>query len=323
MLNRKTVFIFSLFLLLLFQITLSNKSSFLSAYSQNTTTTTILPKTETTNNTLNLSKLPTKIVPVDDINIGYKKNGTGPFILLITGFSASMNNWNATLINNLSKNHNVTMFDNRGIGSTTNGTKNFTIYQFAQDTLGLMDALNINKTDIMGFSMGSYIAQDIALTNPEKINKLVLYAPVCGGPESTPLHENLTKITLNSKNATEFYRGLVPLIFPKELIGNDQSVIDKVANKFPWNTSMDTIRNQFSALYSWNYKGVCDQIININNPTLIMVGTKDILNPPPNSLMMAKEIPDSWLIRIQGGGHAVMPQNVSKIATVIDAFLHK
>ena len=313
----------SMYLLLIaitvsFTILLSNNVSFLSSYSQNITST----KTTTINN-LNLFSIPANKTKVGDIDIGYKQNGTGSPIVLITGFSASMNNWNATLINNLSKNHNVTIFDNRGIGNTTNGTKNFTIHQFAQDTLGLMNALNINKTDIMGFSMGSYIAQDIALSNPEKINKLVLYAPVCGGPESTPLHENLTKITLNSKNATEFYRGLVPLIFPKELIRNNQSVIDYIAEKFPVNTSMDIIRNQFSALYSWNYKGVCDQIKNINSPTLIMVGTKDILNPPPNSLMMAEKIPDSWLIRIQGGGHAIMSQNVSKIATVIDAFLHK
>jgi len=234
-----------------------------------------------------------------------------------------MNNWPPTLISNLSKHHTVYIFDNRGIGNTTLGYKNFTNDQFTQDTLGLMNALNISKADIIGFSMGGFIAQDIALTNPLKINKLVMYATVCGGPESTPLHENLTKITLNSKNATEFYRGLVPLIFPKELIRNNQSVIDYIAEKFPVNTSMDIIRNQFSALYSWNYKGVCDQIKNINSPTLIMVGTKDILNPPPNSLMMAEKIPDSWLIRIQGGGHAIMSQNVSKIATVIDAFLHK
>ena len=147
---------------------------------------------------------------MDDINIGYKKIGEGPTILLITGFSASMNNWDATLISDLSKNHTVIIFDNRGIGNTGTGYKNFNVNQFAQDTIGLMNALHINKTDIMGFSMGGYIAQDIALTNPEKISKLVVYAPVCGGPESTPLHENLTKITLNSKNATEFYRGLIP-----------------------------------------------------------------------------------------------------------------
>jgi len=313
----------SIYLLLIaitisFTILLSNNISFFSSYSQNTTST----KTTTVNN-LNLFSIPANKTKVGDIDIGYKKIGVGPPILLITGFSASMNNWPPTLISNLSKHHTVYIFDNRGIGDTTLGYKNFTIDQFTQDTLGLMNALNISKADIIGFSMGGFIAQDIALTNPLKINKLVMYATVCGGPESTPLHENLTKITLNSKNATEFYRGLVPLIFPKELIRNNQSVIDYIAEKFPVNTSMDIIRNQFSALYSWNYKGVCDQIKNINSPTLIMVGTKDILNPPSNSLMMAEKIPDSWLIRIQGGGHAVMPQNVSKIATVIDAFLHK
>ena len=318
--NRKTVFIFSLFLLLLFQITLSNKSSFLSAYSQNTTTTTINTKTETTN-PLNLSKIPATIVKVGDINIGYKKIGEGPTILLITGFSVSMNNWDPTLINNLSKNHTVIIFDNRGIGNTSAGHKNFTINQFAQDTTGLMNALQINKTDIMGFSMGSYIAQDIAITNPEKINKLIIYASVCGGPESTPLNENFTKIILNSKNATEFYRGSIPLIFPKELIDKYPGFIVNAAKKFPLDTSMDMIRNQYSAVISWYYKGVCNQIDKINSPTLIMVGTKDILSPPINSLMMAEKIPDSWLIRIQGGGHPVMAQNASKIATVIDAFL--
>jgi len=312
----------SIYLLLIaitisFTILLSNNISFFSSYSQNTTST----KTTTINN-LNLFSIPANKTKVGDIDIGYKKIGVGPPILLITGFSASMNNWPPTLISNLSKHHTVYIFDNRGIGNTTLGYKNFTNDQFTQDTLGLMNALNISKADIIGFSMGGFIAQDIALTNPLKINKLVMYATVCGGPESTPLHENLTKITLNSKNATEFYRGLVPLIFPKELIGNNQGVIDNIAEKFPVNTSMDTIRNQYSAVYSWYYKGVCNQLGKIDIPTLIIVGTKDILTPPVNSLMMTEKIPDSWLIRIQGGGHAVMAQNDSKIATISEAFLN-
>src|SRR4051812_25476611 len=98
----------SIYLLLIpitisFTILLSNNISFFSSYSQNTTITT---KTGTIN-TLNLSKMPATIIKVDDIDMGYKRNGTGPPILLITGFSASMNNWNPTLISNLSKNHTV------------------------------------------------------------------------------------------------------------------------------------------------------------------------------------------------------------------------
>jgi pimeloyl-ACP methyl ester carboxylesterase len=137
---------------------------------------------------LNLFSIPASKVKVGDIDVGYKKIGTGPPIFLIIGYSVSMNNWSSTLISNLSKDHTVFIFDNRGIGNTTAGYKNFTINQFTEDTVGLINALHINKPDIMGFSMGGFIAQDIAVTNPQKINKLVIYASVCGGPESTPLH---------------------------------------------------------------------------------------------------------------------------------------
>lgn len=171
-----------------------------------------------------------------------------------------MNNCPPTLTSNLSKDHTVYIFDNRGIGNTTLGYKNFTINQFIQDTIGLMDSLHINKTDVMGFSMGGFIAQEIAVTNPQKINKLVIYASVCGGPESTPLDENLTKITLVSKNTTEFYRGLIPLIFPKDFIDKFPGFIDSAVKLFPLQTSIDTLRNQYSAIYSWYYKGVCNPI---------------------------------------------------------------
>ena len=291
-------------IMLSFTILLSNNIFSLSSYGQSITNTNTT--TTTTTNNLNLFSIPASKVNVGDIDIGYKKIGTGHPILLIMGYSVSMNNWPATLISNLSKDHTVYIFDNRGIGNTTLGNKNFTIHQFAQDTIGLMDALHINKPDVMGFSMGGFIAQDIAVTDPQKIHKLVVYASVCGGPESTPLDENLTKITRTSKNTTEFYRGLIPLIFPKDYIDKYPGFIDNAVKLFPLQTSMDIIRNQYSAIYAWYYKGVCNQIDKINIPTLIIVGTKDILTPPINSLMLAQKIPDSWLIRIQDGGHSVM-----------------
>lgn len=60
----------------------------------------------------------------------------------------------------------VIIFDNRGAGNTTAGTKQFSINQFAKDTAGLLDALKISKADVLGWSMGSYIAQELTLANP-------------------------------------------------------------------------------------------------------------------------------------------------------------
>ena len=70
-----------------------------------------------------------------------------------------MDVWPSYFLQELSKNHKVVIFDNRGVGNTTAGTNPFSIVQFANDTVGLMDALKIQKADVLGFSMGSFIAR--------------------------------------------------------------------------------------------------------------------------------------------------------------------
>ncbi|MGE5661044.1 MAG: alpha/beta fold hydrolase, partial [Ignavibacteriales bacterium] len=78
----------------------------------------------------------------------YKIFGKGDPILLIMGYAGSMYMWDPILLKGLSANHKVIVFDNRGIGNTTIGSKNFTIDQFAKDSAGLLDTLKINKSDV-------------------------------------------------------------------------------------------------------------------------------------------------------------------------------
>ena len=92
-----------------------------------------------------------------------------------------MNAWDPSTLKVLSSNHTVIVFDNRGVGNTTTGSKPFSIQQFANDTAGLVDALKIRKTDVLGYSMGSFVAQQLTVTNPEKVNRLILVAASCGG----------------------------------------------------------------------------------------------------------------------------------------------
>jgi hypothetical protein len=104
-----------------------------------------------------LDDMPSQKLKVGDINIAYKQlgNATGNPIVLITGASTTMDMWSPTLLRELSSNRTVIIFDNRGAGESTAGTKEFSINQFANDTIGLLDALNIEKADILGSSMGS------------------------------------------------------------------------------------------------------------------------------------------------------------------------
>jgi pimeloyl-ACP methyl ester carboxylesterase len=137
-------------------------------------------------NERDLQSVPSKKIRVGDIEVAYKTFGKGDPILLISGSGNVMDVWPTTFLQELSSNHTVTIFDNRGVGNSTSGTRPFTISQFANDTIGLLDALDIKKTDVLGFSMASFIAQQLTLTHPERVNRLVLYGASCGGQEGIP-----------------------------------------------------------------------------------------------------------------------------------------
>jgi hypothetical protein len=141
----------------------------------------------------NIQNIPAKKVHVGDIDIAYKILGKGDPILLISGASADMNAWESPTLRELSSNHTVIVFDNRGVGNTTTGTRPFSIQQLANDTSGLLDALKIRKADVLGYSLGSFVAQQLTVTHPEKVNRIILLAASCGGKESIPENPQLVK----------------------------------------------------------------------------------------------------------------------------------
>jgi alpha/beta hydrolase fold len=112
-----------------------------------------------TTNSVNIQDIAAKKVHVGDIDVAYKMFGKGDPIILIPGGSDGMDYWDPTLMKTLSSNHTVIVFDPRGIGNTTIGSKPYTPSQLANDTTGLMDVLKIPKAGVIGYSLGSYIAQ--------------------------------------------------------------------------------------------------------------------------------------------------------------------
>jgi pimeloyl-ACP methyl ester carboxylesterase len=126
--------------------------------------------------------------------------GKGEPILLISPAQADMNTWEMGTLSELSSNHTVIVFDSRGVGNTTTGNRPFSIQQFANDTAGLLDALKIQKADVLGYSLGSFIAQQLAVTHPDKVNRLVLVAASCGGKESIPPSPELPKMVIDVIN---------------------------------------------------------------------------------------------------------------------------
>ena len=143
---------------------------------------------------MNLQDIPLKKVHVGDIDVAYKMFGKGDPIILFSGASDNMDAWDPSLLKGLSSNHTVIVFDQRGIANTTIGSKPYTYQQLANDTAGLLDALKIPKADVMGYSLGSYLAQQLTIMYPNKVNSLVLIGSSCGGKDHTPKPTEFLKL---------------------------------------------------------------------------------------------------------------------------------
>ena len=258
------------------------------------------------------------MLKLGDIDISYKTFGKGDPVLLIMGYATSMYGWDPTFLKGLSANHTVIVFDNRGIGNTTIGTKNFTIDQFAADSTGLLEALKINKSDILGYSMGGMIAQQLTLNNPGKVDDLIIYASNCGGNQSfAPNPEIIKQLTNLSGTAEDIKKRFIPLLFTQNWIKQNPDYMEKFASfELP---PIDILQQQSEAIYMW--KGVCDQLKDISQDTLVITGTDDLVLPPANSMILTEKIPGAWLAQFKDGGHALMSQYPESLSEIVSTFL--
>jgi pimeloyl-ACP methyl ester carboxylesterase len=122
-------------------------------------------------------------VDVGGTKLNCERAGAGEPILLIQGMSATHLTWGRPFLEPLEADFDCIVFDNRGMGLSGDATMPFTIVDLAADTIGLLDALEIESAHVVGISMGGMIAQELALAHPERVRTLALGATYCGGPE--------------------------------------------------------------------------------------------------------------------------------------------
>jgi len=258
-------------------------------------------------------------VPVGDINIAYRILGQGEPVVLIMGSGSTMDMWDPHFLENLSSKYRVILFDNRGMGNTTAPPGNFSIAQFANDTAGLMTALGIEKAHVLGWSMGSFVASELALRHPEKVNKIILYAADCGGKEAVAPSPKVLEDLANSSGSPE-ERGmrLFNLLFPKDWLSRQPAFYKWFP--IPKETSLpENIERQTQAIAEW--PGTFDRLGSIESPALVVTGTEDVITPPENAFILAQKINGSWLVQFNGAGHGLMYQYPDRFARIVEDFI--
>jgi pimeloyl-ACP methyl ester carboxylesterase len=283
-----------------------------------------------------LLNIPAKKVNVGDIDIAYKMLGKGDPILLFNGASDNMNAWDPSFLTGISSNHTVIVFDQRGIGNSTAGSKPYTYPQLANDTAGLLDALKIPKADVMGYSLGGHIAQAFTISHPENVNRLILVASSCGGKDSIPKPPEFKKLQADVVNKSLHNIPITQEM--KELtvasLGSGWIKLHPESVDIPVNTTSlqqlkpgltPEIANKQKNLGIWedtNWSGACDEEAKLAKPTLVITGTDDNnYMPHGNALILASKIPGAWLVQIKDAGHAVMDQYPEEIGKILNTFL--
>ena len=240
----------------------------------------------------------------------YEIHGAGFPFILIRGLSSDVYRWPPSFIEEISKYFKVILFDNRGAGRTDKPDIDYSIKMMAEDTVGLMNALNIEKAIILGFSMGGSIAQEIVLNYPERVKRLVLCGAGSGGlhrvAASDEVYESLTS---NREGLTpeETIRNSLPLLFTKNFIENNPDKIDEfVARSILAIIPPYSYRRQLAAIFKYESYS---RLRNIKVPTFVISGKEDILVPPQNSEILSENIPGAKLIMLDGLAHDIFSQD--------------
>ena len=261
-------------------------------------------------------------VNANEIDIAYKTLGKGDPLLLIMGYASTMESWDLEFIKKLAENYQLILFDNRGIGNTSSDEREFTIKLFAEDTASLINALNFNKVNILGWSMGSFIAQELILNYPEKIDNVILYASDCGGREAvSPTKETLELLENIQNNPDDF----IKILFPEKWINENKLYVQNFKKSIEEGSensdskTNENITKQQEAISKW--QGTFNRLKNIQNEVLLITGSEDIVVPKENSYIISKQIPYSWLINIRDGGHGLMYQFPDTLGEIINCFI--
>jgi len=241
-------------------------------------------------------------VKVNGCELYYEVHGQGDPLVLIMGLRRNVEWWYRQ-IPALAEHFQVIAFDNRGAGRSDKPAMEYSIRLFADDTAGLMDALDISEARILGISMGGYIAQELALNYPAKVNSLVLGCTGCGGDRAVSMSpERMEKFTANKGlNPEEILRKDMDIYFSDDYVVQNTETIEKfVEISMRYYQSADAFFRQFDACLRHD---TGDRLNQIAVPTLIMTGDDDPLVPPQNSHVLKDLIEGAELSVFPSGRH--------------------
>ncbi|WP_214105263.1 alpha/beta fold hydrolase [Acrocarpospora catenulata] len=236
--------------------------------------------------------------------------GDGPALLLIQGLGTDHRAWDP-VVAHLAPHLRCITYDNRGVGAASPAHPSLTVEELADDAAELIRSLGDEPLHVAGVSLGGAIAMNLASRYPELVRSLALHSAAAYPDARTTAVLNYRKKILEHGLAADFLRPFVALWgwSPDHMTGDLPEGAAEI-------TAMAE-SNYAAHLHAASSRAMSDEELGkISSPTLITVGTEDILTTPDRAAHLHRAIPDSRLVTIEGGGHAYYAEVPQLFASV-------
>jgi 3-oxoadipate enol-lactonase len=259
------------------------------------------------------------VASVGEIELSYERAGSGPPLILIMGMSGTALHWGEPFLADLRRDFEVIVYDHRGVGESTrlDEASPLTIVQLAADAAGLLDALAIESAHVMGISMGGMVAQELALTCPERIRTLTLGCTYCGGPGSALASPEVTRRLaegMMSGDRALAVRSAWEANVSRSFAQDADAYATFVGIGARRSVSVPVIMAQAQAIGAHDTSA---RLPELTMPTLVIHGTEDELLPVQNGRLIASLIPGARLEIFDGVGHLFFWERPERSAELI------
>ena len=257
----------------------------------------------------------------------YRDLGEGDVpIVAFQHFRGNLENWDPPLIDALAANRRVLTFDNTGVGATTGMTPH-TIAEMAQDAIAFVDALALAQVDLLGFSIGSFVAQEITLTRPDLVRRVVLAS---SAPQGAAGMHGWAKDVIDAvgkrQGSPEGYLSVFYAPSPASQAAGKQSlqrIFGARTEDRDADTTWQTRQAQYDAVCSWGIPNhaLLQRVSAIDHPVFIANGDSDPMILPHYSYLLAGLIPQARLKIYPDAAHGFLFQHAAEFAADVEAFL--
>ncbi|MFC1461909.1 alpha/beta fold hydrolase [Verrucomicrobiota bacterium] len=241
---------------------------------------------------------------INDVDLYYEIQGKGTPLMLVAGLASDSQSWQPVM-KDLSRQYRVITPDNRGVGRTKPSDIDISIQQIADDCIALVRYLGLSSVNLLGHSMGGFVALDCAIRYPEHVSKLILAGTSAFNSErNNALFLDWVSYLESGMNLKLWFKNMFYWLFSRQFFENEKIVNDtiRLATEYPYPQSKVAFRNQVMAVAGFN---CMDRLSEISSKTLVFSGKEDLLFPRGESAGLLQMIPGASFSLIENAAHSI------------------